>query len=101
MSAAGEYRNARLTPATSPFVDVGRMGIGQDKLQVPALQMAEGAAAIANQGTLMRTHLGDRVLDTDGGKTKTIGDEAEATLMSEQTAADVTGMMVKVVEEGT
>ena len=101
MSAAGEYRNGRLLPGTSPFVDVGRMGIGQDKLQVPAMQMAEVAAAIANKGKLMKPHIGDRFFDSDGRTTKSIGDETESTVMSEQTAADVTGMMVKVVEEGT
>ena len=42
------------------------MGIGQDKLAVTPLQMAEVAAAVANGGRLMKPHLTDRVLDTDG-----------------------------------
>jgi peptidoglycan glycosyltransferase len=101
MSAAGEYRNGELIPATSRFVDVGRMGIGQDKLQVPALQMAEVAAAIANGGKLMRPHIGDRFVDGDGRTTKRIDDEVQSTVMSEETAAAVTQMMVAVVESGT
>ena len=50
--SSGEYRNGHLIPPTSPFVDVGRMGIGQDKLAVTPLQMAEVAAAVANDGKL-------------------------------------------------
>jgi penicillin-binding protein A len=101
MSAAGEYRNGRLIPPTSRYVDVGRMGIGQDKLQVPALQMAEVAAAIANHGKLMRPHIGDRFIDSDGRITKRIGDRVQATVMSSRTAQEVTAMMVSVVQSGT
>ena len=36
MSASGEYLGGRLLAPTSPRVDVGRMGIGQDKLEVDA-----------------------------------------------------------------
>ena len=66
MSASGEYHHERLIPPTSPFVDVGRMGIGQDKLQVTPLQMAEVAAAVANHGRLMAPHLTARILDPEG-----------------------------------
>ena len=101
MSSAGEYRNGKLLAPTSRYVDVGRMGIGQDKLQVPAIQMAEVAAAIANGGRLMRPHIGDRFLDVDGRTTKTIGDHVESTVMSAQTAREITAMMVSVVQNGT
>lgn len=101
MSAAGEYRNGRLIPPTSRYVDVGRMGIGQDKLQVPALQMAEVAAAIANRGRLMRPHIGDRFIDSDGRITKRIDDHVQTTVMSSRTAQEVTAMMVSVVQSGT
>jgi peptidoglycan glycosyltransferase len=101
MSAAGEYLDGRLIPATNRNVDVGRMGIGQDKLQVPALQMAQVAAAVANGGELMRPHLGDRFVDGDGRTTKRIEPEVQSRVMSEETAATVTQMMVAVVESGT
>jgi peptidoglycan glycosyltransferase len=77
------------------------MGIGQDKLQVPAMQMAEVASAIADGGRLMRPHIGDRFLDVDGRTTKSIGDQVESTVMSAQTARDITAMMVSVVQNGT
>ena len=51
MSASGEHDGERIVAPTSPQVDVGRMGIGQDKLEVTPLQMAEVAAAVANRGT--------------------------------------------------
>jgi peptidoglycan glycosyltransferase len=101
MSSAGEYRGTQLLAPTSRYVDVGRMGIGQDKLQVPPMQMAEVAAAIANGGKLMRPHIGDRFVDTDGRVTRTIGDHVESTVMSARTAQTVTQMMVSVVQSGT
>ena len=101
MSAAGEYRNGELIPVTSRFVDVGRMGIGQDKLQVPSLQMALVAAAVANDGKLMRPHVGDRFVDADGRTTRRIEDEVQSTVMRPETAEVVTQAMIAVVERGT
>ena len=101
MSAAGEYYKGHLIPATSRFVDVGRMGIGQDKLQVPPIQMAEVAAAIANGGKLERPHIGDRFIDTDGRVTRTIDAHTQSTVMSAQTAQAITQMMISVVQSGT
>jgi len=101
MSAAGEYYKGRLIHATSRYVDVGRMGIGQDKLQVPPMQMAEVAAAIANGGKLMKPHIADRFVDSDGRATKTISPEVQSTVMSSQTASAITQMMISVVQSGT
>jgi peptidoglycan glycosyltransferase len=101
MSSAGEYRNGHLIKPTSRFVDVGRMGIGQDKLQVPPIQMAEVAAAIANGGKLERPHIGDRFMDTDGRTTRTIGAHTQSTVMKPQTAQAITQMMTSVVQNGT
>jgi len=101
MSASGEYRNGRLIPATSRFVDVGRMGIGQDKLSVTTLQMAQVAAAVANGGTLMKPHLTDRIVDREGRTTEEIEPEVLNEVMSEDSAAQVRTMMEAVVERGT
>jgi peptidoglycan glycosyltransferase len=101
MSAAGEYYKGGLIPATSRYVDVGRMGIGQDKLQVPPIQMAEVASAIANGGKLMKPHIADRFVDSDGRTTKSISPEVQSTVMSSQTADAVTKMMISVVQSGT
>ena len=66
MSASGEKSGRKDVDPPSPSVDVGRMGIGQDKLVVTPLQMAEVAAAVANGGRLMTPHLTDRIVDAEG-----------------------------------
>jgi penicillin-binding protein A len=98
---SGEYRDGALLPPTSRFVDVGRMGIGQDKLRVTPLQMVMVAAAVANGGELMRPTLTQSVVDPDGRVVDRIAPEGERRVMSERTAADLTRMMENVVREGT
>ncbi len=101
MTASGEYRGGRLLAPTSDLVDVGRMGIGQDKLQVTPLQMAEVAAAVANHGRLMVPHLTDRVLDRDGRTVSTVAPSVKSTVMKSSTADAVKSMMEGVVTNGT
>ncbi len=101
MSASGEYSHGRPIPPTSPQVDVGRMGIGQDKLEVTALQMAQVASAVADGGRLMVPHLTSRIVDPEGRTVQTIGPRLQSVVMKRSTASSVAGMMQKVVEEGT
>jgi penicillin-binding protein A len=101
MSASGEYRGARLLSPTSPLVDVGRLGIGQDKLEVVPLQMAEVAAAVANHGKLMVPHLTERIVDRDGRTVQRISPHVQSVVMKPSTATAVTAMMEAVVNEGT
>ncbi|HEY5199200.1 MAG TPA: penicillin-binding protein 2 [Solirubrobacteraceae bacterium] len=97
---SGEYSAGKLLAPTSDLVDVGRMGIGQDKLEVTPLQMAMVAAAVANQGTLMTPHLTDRVLDRDGRSVEQIKPTVFSRVMSPQTATEVGEMMSHVVNDG-
>jgi peptidoglycan glycosyltransferase len=99
--ASGEYLKGALLPPTSRFVDVGRMGIGQDKLRVTPLQMAMVAATVANGGELMRPTLTQSIVDPDGRVVDRIEPERERRVMSEQTASELTAMMENVVREGT
>jgi peptidoglycan glycosyltransferase len=101
MSASGEYYNDRLLSPLSPRVDVGRMGIGQDKLQVVPLQMAEVAAAVANRGRLMVPHMTARVVDPDGRTVESIAPKVQSVVMKPSTASAVRTMMEAVVNEGT
>jgi peptidoglycan glycosyltransferase len=101
MSASGEYEGETLIAPTSPNVDVGRLGIGQDKLAVTALQMAEVAAAVANGGRLMVPHLTARIVDPEGRTVEKIAPRVQAVVMKPSTATSVTGMMEAVVNEGT
>jgi len=101
MSVSGEYSNGRVIAPTSPQVDVGRMGIGQDKLEVTALQMAQVAAAVADGGRLMTPHLTSRIVDSEGRTVEKIDPRLQSVVMKPSTAKSVAGMMQKVVEEGT
>jgi peptidoglycan glycosyltransferase len=101
MSSSGEYLNGRLLSPTSEYVDVGRMGIGQDKLQVTPLQMAEVAAAVANRGVLMTPHLASAIVEPDGHVVQRISPKAQSAVMRASTAEALTKMMEAVVAEGT
>jgi penicillin-binding protein A len=101
MSASGEYRGSRLLSPTSSLVDVGRLGIGQDKLEVTPLQMAEVAAAVANGGRLMVPHLTERIVDAEGRTVQRISPRVQSVVMKPSTAKAVTSMMEAVVNEGT
>jgi peptidoglycan glycosyltransferase len=101
MSASGSYEGERLLLPTSPLIDVGRMGIGQDKLQVTPLQMAEVAAAVANHGKLMVPHLTERIVDPEGRTVQQISPRVQSVVMRSSTATAVTAMMKAVVSEGT
>jgi penicillin-binding protein A len=99
--ASGEFVNGRLISPLSPRVDVGRMAIGQDKLNVTPLQMAMVASAVANGGKLMEPHLTDRIVDRDGRTVDRIQPKEMSQVMSGESAGEVADMMGKVVEEGT
>jgi penicillin-binding protein A len=101
MSSSGEYNRGRIVAPTSSRVDVGRMGIGQDKLAVTPLQMAEVAAAVANHGRLMRPHMTARIVDPDGRTVQRISPHLQAVVMKPSTADAVRQMMEAVVNEGT
>jgi len=101
MSASGEYEGEKLLEPTSPNVDVGRLGIGQDKLDVTALQMAEVAAAVANDGRLMIPHLTARIVDPEGRVVERVSPRVQSVVMKPSTAKAVTSMMEAVVNEGT
>jgi len=101
MTASGEYLRGRLLSPTSTYADVGRMGIGQDKLQVTPLQMAEVAAAVADRGRLMAPHLTDRIVDPEGRTVEQVEPTVQSVVMKPSTAAALTSMMEAVVASGT
>jgi peptidoglycan glycosyltransferase len=102
MVPSGEYGpNGKVLSPTSNRIDVGRMAIGQDKLLVTPLQMAEVAQTIANGGLRMKPRLVEKIVDPDG---RTIEQPLPATatrVMSQKAAAELAGMMRNVVEQGT
>jgi penicillin-binding protein A len=82
-------------------VDVGRVAIGQERLAVSPLQMTEVAAAIGNQGKLMRPRLTERIVRKDGRVKDRIQPAEQARVMSGKSAGLLAQMMSRVVEEGT
>ncbi|MGX6446782.1 peptidoglycan D,D-transpeptidase FtsI family protein [Patulibacter sp. S7RM1-6] len=93
--------SGKFIPATSRYVDVARLGIGQDKLQVTPLQMAMVASTVANGGRLMQPHLVDRIIDPDGRVQRTVKPKQLRRVMSASAAGDLQSMMGDVVNEGT
>ena len=101
LTASGVYNSrGRLLDNHDP-VDIGRVAIGQERLQVTPLQMAMVAAAVANGGELMKPRIGDRFIKPDGRVASNVRHETKSRVMSTQTADQLTQMMGKVVEEGT
>jgi peptidoglycan glycosyltransferase len=82
-------------------VDVARIAIGQERLAVTPLQMAEVAAAVANGGTLMKPQIWSRVVDPDGRVTERLDPAVYSRPIEEETAAALTDAMEGVVSEGT
>jgi len=84
----------------SDAIDIGRVAIGQERLRVTPLQMAEVAATVANQGELMEPRLWSKVIDPDGREDE-LNPAHQSRVMSEDTASELNDMMQDVVSEGT
>jgi peptidoglycan glycosyltransferase len=85
--------------------DAGRVAIGQGGLEgeirASPLQMALVAAAVANDGRLMKPRLTDRIVRKDGRVKERIEPDLQSVVMKPETAAQLKAMMSRVVEEGT
>jgi peptidoglycan glycosyltransferase len=99
LAASGVYQGNRLL-GPSDAIDIGRVAIGQERLRVTPLQMAEVAATVANKGELMEPRLWSKVIDPDGRETK-LNPARQSRVMSESTASQLNTMMQSVVREGT
>jgi peptidoglycan glycosyltransferase len=99
LATSGVFDGNRLL-GPSNAIDIGRVAIGQERLRVTPLQMAEVAAAVANKGELMEPRLWSKVIDPDGRETK-LDPSRQSRVMSEDTASTLNDMMQSVVNEGT
>ncbi len=100
VEASGVEEGGELLGRGDP-VDVARVAIGQERLLVTPLQMAEVAAAVANGGTLMKPQIWSRVVDPDGRVTESLDPSSYSQPIDEETAATLTTAMEDVVNEGT
>ncbi|WP_340537760.1 peptidoglycan D,D-transpeptidase FtsI family protein [Nocardioides sp. GXZ039] len=79
---------------------VGQTGFGQFDVQATPLQMAMVAAAIANDGVVMRPYLVDEVQSADYDAQTTDPEELSRAISSE-TARTLREVMVSTVDDGT
>jgi peptidoglycan glycosyltransferase len=101
VSKSGVFdENGELLGAKDP-VDLARVAIGQERLAVTPLQMAEVAAAVGNKGREMKPQIWSRVVDPDGRVVKRLEPSQYSQPISAKTAAELTTAMEGVVSEGT
>lgn len=101
-AASGLYVNGRTWfPKDPTQVDVGRLAFGQERMQVTPLQMVLVASAIANGGEVPRPYVVERVVGPDGTIVSQTTPQMLGRAIKPETAAELTQMMVSVVQAGT
>lgn len=80
-------------------VDTGAIAFGQG-VSATALQLLSAAAALANDGLMMRPHVVQAVIDPHGQPVRTMSPEAVRQVVSPQTALTLRHIMRSVVTEG-
>jgi peptidoglycan glycosyltransferase len=101
-SPSGLFQDGELfDPEQDTDVDPGRFAFGQERLLVTPLQMAMVAAAIANDGVLMRPHVIDRIVAPDGAIVQRTKPDELGRAVKPETAQAVAAMMREAVEGGT
>ncbi|WP_327048869.1 penicillin-binding transpeptidase domain-containing protein [Microbispora sp. NBC_01189] len=81
--------------------ELAKTAIGQQSNQMTPLQMAMVAAGIANQGTVMKPYLVNKVLGPDGAEIDGTDPESLSEAVTPEVAGELTKMMISVVEHGT
>lgn len=87
--------------ANTSDADMVQMAIGQGATQMTPLHLAMITSAIANDGTLMKPYMIDRILDDNGKIIKQYNASKYDTLMTSMEASVLTDLMKAVVESGT
>jgi peptidoglycan glycosyltransferase len=80
---------------------LAKSAIGQQNVASTPLEMALVAAAIANQGVIMKPHILRDVRDSQGNVVRTYQPSPWMQATSSQTATTMTGLMIQVVQSGT
>ena len=75
--------------------------IGQGKTLITPLHLNMITSAIANDGTVMKPYVVDRIVSSDGKLLKTYHSSAYKTLMSREESSYLQELMIEVVESGT
>ncbi len=80
---------------------VAMASIGQRSNRMTPLQMAMIAAGIANDGTVMKPYLVNKITDSKGDELDAADPKELTTAVSSETAGKLRDMMVSVVSNGT
>ena len=78
------------------YMATGSFGQG---LTVTPIQLVMAAAAIANQGTLMKPYIVEKIIKPDGTEMVSVPQEVRQ-IISPSTASSLAAMMVKVIDNG-
>jgi len=101
-AASGLYLHGKLyDPKDQNLVDAGRLGFGQERMLVTPLQNLMVAATIANKGIVPRPYVVQRIVGPDGSIIRDTKSSNLGRAIKPQTAAELTQMMVSVVQGGT
>jgi cell division protein FtsI (penicillin-binding protein 3) len=96
----GESRGQLRAPDRWSGLSLATMSIGQE-ISVTALQMVSAFAAVANGGRLMQPQIVRATLDGEGRKVQGFEPKAIRQVISPETARVLTGIMTRVVSDGT
>ena len=100
MAPSGVYSAGKLL-TSADAIDIGRVAIGQERLLATPIQMAQVAGTIANDGVLMEPTFLQEAKDPDGRVIEELDPNEQNEVVSDETAAQVTEMMVSVANDGT
>lgn len=89
-----------LSPSDTEW-QIGATAIGQGNTTISPLHAAMLTSCIANDGTLMKPYVIDRVVTAEGETVKQYDTETYGSLMSSQEVSKLQDMMEAVVTEGT
>jgi len=95
---AGEVFSNNTTLKNGYPRDFASASFGQG-VQITSLQLLRAFSAIANEGKMMRPYIVEKIIDTNG-KEKIVEPVLEKQMISQDTAAKITAMLVSVVENG-
>lgn len=96
----GEARGIMIEKTKIKPINIATMAIGQS-IAVTPIQLITAAAAVANDGQLLRPQIVREVRDHEGRVTRAFAPDAAARVLDGKTAQTVKGILEKVVEEGT
>jgi cell division protein FtsI (penicillin-binding protein 3) len=96
----GESRGQLRAPDRWSGLSLATMSIGQE-ISVTAVQMVSAFAAVANGGRLMQPQIVRATLDGEGREVQGFEPKAIRQVISPETARVLTGIMTRVVSDGT